>query len=427
MSALSRAKEEIVELSDPALVGLFIGGIWLLLTILAVVVGGQQATNLAAGFIGSVTPLIGAYAILTLALNLQWGYTGLFNIGVAGFMAVGAYTTAILTAPVKASATGVPGFGLPLWLGLLGGMLAAAITGAVAALSALRLRTDYLAIVTVALSEIIRLFVNWSGAAEVTYFGKTFGTGGATGIGFKSPRGVVSGFFNGVGQPVVTVAQGAGISGSNVTNITYGLLLLVVVAGSYWLLNRLVNSPFGRVLKAIREDETVTQSLGKDTRLFKIKAFMIGCALMGLAGALFRGSAGYISPAQFRPAITFYVFAALIIGGSGSNTGSILGAATFSALLFYLPARLGEYFPTFGTSAPGSIIEAVAALGSLDPTPLVAYVIGNISTLRFVLIGVVIVYIIQQRPQGLLGHRSKPAASVDLSRPHAADGGGEDE
>ena len=427
MSALDSAKDRINDLSDPALVGLFIVGIWLLLTILAVVVGGPQATNLAAGFVGSVTLLIGAYAILTLALNLQWGYTGLFNIGVAGFMAVGAYTTAILTAPVEASTTGVPGFGLPLSVGLLGGMLAAAIIGAVAALPALRLRADYLAIVTVALSEIIRLFVNWSGAAEVTYFGKTFGTGGATGISFKSPRDVVSAALNGVGQPIVTAAESVGISGSNVTNITYGLLLLVIVAGTYWLLNRLVNSPFGRVLKAIREDETVTQSLGKDTRLFKIKAFMIGCALMGLAGALFRGSSGYISPAQFRPGITFYVFAALILGGAGSNTGSILGAATFSAILFYLPARLGEFVPTFGASAPGSIIEAVAALASLDPTPLVAYTVGNISTLRFVLIGVVIIYIIQHRPQGLLGHRSEPAASVDLSRPRAAEGGGDDE
>ena len=112
----------------------------------------------------------------------------------------------------------------------------------------------------------------------------------------------------------------------------------------------------------------------KDTRLFKIKAFMIGCALMGLAGALFRGNAGYISPAQFRPTVTFYVFAALIIGGSGSNTGSILGAATFTALLFYLPARLGENLPTFGASSPGNIVDAVSPLGVLNPGPLVAYV-----------------------------------------------------
>ena len=154
---------------------------------------------------------------------------------------------------------------------------------------------------------------------------------------------------------------------------------------------------------------------------------MIGCALMGLAGVLFRGGAGYISPAQFRPTITFYVFAALIIGGSGSNTGSILGAATFSALLFYLPARLGEFFPSLSGNAPGNIVVAVGELASLDPGPLLAYTVSNISTLRFVLIGIVLIYIIQNRPEGLLGHRNEPASSVDLSRPTAGDGGDGDE
>ncbi|MBV0922927.1 branched-chain amino acid ABC transporter permease [Halomicroarcula limicola] len=425
MSAVEDVRERLLALPDAALVALFVLVIWLALSILAFSVGAAQSANLAAGFVGSVTVLIGAYALLTLALNLQWGYTGLFNIGVAGFMAVGAYTTAILTAPANPGAGGVPGFGLPLWFGLLGGMAMAALVGALAALPALRLRADYLAIVTVALSEIIRLFVNWQGVSEVQVLGKTFGTGGATGISFPAPDDVVADVVNGLGGPLVAIAESLGVSGPNVVNIAYGLALLALVVGAYWVLNRLAKSPFGRVLKAIREDETVTQSLGKDTRLFKIKAFMIGCALMGLAGALFRGGAGYISPAQFRPAITFYVFAALIIGGSGSNTGSVLGAATFSALLFYLPARLGEYFPTFGTNAPGNVVEAVAALGSLDPTPLLAYTISNVSTLRFVLIGVVLVYIIQNYPQGILGNRSEPATSVDLTRHRPADSGGD--
>lgn len=427
MSTAHDVWDRIEELPDYALVALFIVAIWLLLSLFAALVGGPQAPNLAAGFVGSVTVLIGAFALLTLALNLQWGYTGLFNIGVAGFMAVGAYTTAILTAPTDPGAGAVPGFGLPLVVGLLGGMVMAAIVGALAALPALRLRADYLAIVTVALSEIIRLFVNWNGVEQVAVAGVEFGTGGATGISFKSPSGIVAGVVNGPGSPLVTAARGVGISGPNVVNFVYGLALLALVVASYWVLSRLVDSPFGRVLKAIREDEQVTQSLGKDTRLFKIKAFMIGCALMGLAGALFRGSAGYISPAQFRPGITFYVFAALIIGGAGSNTGSILGAATFSALLFYLPARLGEFFPALGGQAPGNIIDAFGALGGLDVGPLVAYTIANISTLRFVLIGVVLIYIVQRRPLGLLGHRNEPAASVDLTRPQAADGGADDE
>ena len=423
MSTAHDVWDRLETLPDYGLVALFILAIWLLLSLFAALVGGPQAPNLAAGFVSSVTVLIGAFALLTLALNLQWGYTGLFNIGVAGFMAVGAYTTAILTAPTNPAAGAVPGLGLPLGIGLLGGMVMAAIVGALAALPALRLRADYLAIVTVALSEIIRLFVNWNGVAQLAVAGVEFGTGGATGISFTSPSGIVAGVVNGPFSPLVAAAGSLGVSGPNVVNFVYGLTLLALVVASYWVLSRLVNSPFGRVLKAIREDEQVTQSLGKDTRLFKIKAFMIGCALMGLAGALFRGSAGYISPAQFRPGITFYVFAALIIGGSGSNTGSILGAATFSALLFYLPARLGEFFPNIGGQAPGNVVDAVAALGALDVSPLVAYTIANISTLRFVLIGVVLIYIIQRRPLGLLGHRNEPAASVDLRRPAAADGG----
>ncbi|MFC7250376.1 branched-chain amino acid ABC transporter permease [Halomicroarcula sp. GCM10025324] len=427
MSATATIRDRLDGLPDAVLVAGYIVAIWVLMVLLARAVGGSQWTNLAAGFVGSVTVLIGAYAILTLALNLQWGYTGLFNIGVAGFMAVGAYTMAILTAPANPGAGGVPGFDLPLVVGIVGGMVVAAIVGALAALPALRLKADYLAIVTVALSEIIRLFVNWDGVAEVTLFGATFGTGGATGISFKSPGDVLSGLVTGLGSPLVSAAAAFGVSSPNVVNIAYGLALLAVMVGSYWVLTRLSNSPFGRVLKAIREDETVTQSLGKDTRLFKIKAFMIGCALMGLAGILFRGGAGYISPQQFRPGITFYVFAALILGGSGSNTGSILGAATFSALLFYLPARLGENIPLGGDGAPGNIVDAAAALGSLDPAPFVAYTVANISTLRFVLIGVVLIYIIQNQPKGLLGHRNEPAASVDITDRRPASGGESDE
>ncbi|MFC5367336.1 branched-chain amino acid ABC transporter permease, partial [Salinirubrum litoreum] len=113
----------------------------------------------------NVTFFVAAYAMLVLALNLHWGYTGLFNIGVAGFMAVGVYTMGILTAPPGGTP---PGLGLPLWVGIIGGMLGAAIVGGIAALPALRLEADYLAIVTVAFSEIIRLAVNSNTLQEFT-------------------------------------------------------------------------------------------------------------------------------------------------------------------------------------------------------------------------------------------------------------------
>jgi branched-chain amino acid transport system permease protein len=205
----------------------------------------------------------------------------------------------------------------------------------------------------------------------------------------------------------------------------------------YWLLTRIGNSPFGRVLKAIREDELVASSLGKDTRLFKIKAFMVGCALMGLGGILWLGASGFVNPLSFRPNITFYIFIALIIGGAGSNTGAVLGGAVFSALLFLLPQLINQNAGQFierGVT-PDTIVGALAPIASADLLPLVAYAVENMASLRFVAVGLLLIYLMQNRPEGLLGHRSEVASAVNLSersdraasgRP-AADGGEPDE
>lgn len=383
--------------------------------------------------IATLTFFIGVFAMLSLALNLHWGYTGLFNIGVVGFMAVGIYVMALFAKPVfqPGSAAQVGGLGLPIAVGIVAGMVAAAVLGLVVALPALRLRADYLAIVTIAMSEIVRFSFLSGELAQFQLFGRRVGFGGGAGIilDYTDPLEAFLGFV-GLWDAYLGFVDAFRVIVPNnpkpvVDGLVYGTVLLVFVALYYWLLKRTGESPFGRVLKAIREDEEVTQSLGKDTRLFKIKAFMIGCALMGLAGVLFRGQAGYISPNQFRPVITFYVFAALIVGGSGSNTGSVLGAATFTAFLFYLPARIGQRV-SVGTEVPGNILAAVAGFASFDPTPFLAYVLANVSDLRFVAIGVVLVYIIQNRPEGLLGHRIEPAASVSLERPGEG-GGGDDE
>jgi branched-chain amino acid transport system permease protein len=204
------------------------------------------------------------------------------------------------------------------------------------------------------------------------------------------------------------------------------------------LLVRVGNSPFGRVLKAIREDELVANSLGKDTRLFKIKVFMLGCALMGLGGILWEAQRGFTDPTSptFRPIQTFYIFVALIIGGAGSNTGSVLGGALFASLLFQGPlfvSRTVSYLLNLG-DAPSSFAAAVGPIFALEVGPFLAYAAGNIEELRFVLLGVVLVYLMQNRPDGLLGHRKEVAASVDLmdrdgNRPRdaAATDGGNDE
>ena len=402
------------------LLGLYVG-----FTILGMALG--LDTNGLASTLQRITFFAAVYALLALALNLQWGYTGLFNIGVAGFMAVGVYTMSMLTAPVNPSAGGVPGLGLPLWLGILGGMAAAALVGAIAALPALRLKADYLAIVTLALSEIIRITYNSTTFQTFSIAGAELGTGASQGI--QTPTNPVQSLFftdpaspasppTALGETLFGVFGGLGIGNSTVVDWTYTLILVVFVGLFYFLLSRVGNSPFGRVLKAIREDELVANSLGKNTRRFKIKTFMLGCALMGLGGILWQGSQSLVNPTLFLPIVTFYIFIALIIGGAGSNTGSVIGGALFAGLLFEGPTfvrRLVQQTVDLG-SAPNTFTDAVAALASLDFGPLLAYALADIAALRFVLVGVVLVYLMQNRPQGLLGHRKEPAAAVDLSR-----------
>jgi len=273
--------------SDVGLILGVVGGLYLLFIIFGVILGldiGGIASTLQ-----RLTFLAAVYALLALALNLQWGYAGLFNIGVAGFMAVGAYTMAMLTAPVDPGVGGIPGLGLPLWAGVIGGMVAAALVGGITALPALRLRADYLAIVTLALSEIIRLLYNSTTFQSFSIGGRELGTGGASGI--PGPINPVRDLYytdpaspqpppTAFGEAMFGFFGGFGIDGPIVVDWTYTLVLVVFVGLFYFLLTRVGNSPFGRVLKAIREDEIVASSLGKNTRWFKIKVFMLGCALM---------------------------------------------------------------------------------------------------------------------------------------------------
>jgi len=204
-----------------------------------------------------------------------------------------------------------------------------------------------------------------------------------------------------------------------VDGLLYGVMLLVGVFAFYVLLTRLGRSPFGRVLKAIREDEDVANALGKDTDRFKLTAFVLGAALMGFGGILWYSSRGSITPPSFRPNITFFIWIALIIGGAGSNTGSFLGGAIFAGLLYEGPRyvkNLVEAAFELG-DAPRNFGEAMAGFASLDPMPFVLYTLDSVSQLRLVIMGVVLVWLMHNRPEGLLGHRKEIASSVDLSRP----------
>ncbi|MGB9987925.1 branched-chain amino acid ABC transporter permease [Salarchaeum japonicum] len=417
--------------NDAFKVAVLLAGIWLLFYALSAFL--EYPTYGVVATIRRVTFLSAVYAIAVLALNIQWGYTGLFNIGVAGFMAVGAYTTVILSADPG----GVPpGFGLPLPIGVLGGILAAVVIGLVAALPALRLDADYLAIVTVAFSEIIRLTLNSPVLIDITGGASGFDnlpTSPVQSILLTDPGSIISeptalgSFVFGLGEPL-------DLTRIVMINIVYTLGVLVVLLLVYLVLERAGKSPFGRVLKAIREDEVAAQSLGKNTQSFKVRAFALGCGLMGLAGILWyaMGPRASVVPTNFRPELTFYIFIALILGGAGSNTGSIIGGAVFASLLYEAPPLLSDVavklLADYNVALPSAPDNVVVTLSTGDPLAVVAFLLANIDTLRFMFMGALLVLLVQYKPDGILGDRTETAAAVPLSddsRPTNANAGGE--
>ncbi|MCS6890043.1 MAG: branched-chain amino acid ABC transporter permease [Rhodovarius sp.] len=252
-------------------------------------------------YLATLLTLAGVYAALSLGLNLQWGMTGVMNFGLLGFIAAGAYTSALLTAPPSPQHLG--GFGWPWWLAwplaALAGALLALPIGAIA----LRLRADYLAIATIGIAEIVRLFVR----------NEDWLTGGPLGVP-AIPRP-----FEALGQPVGQVA--------------YLLLVAAVVAGLYAMAQATLESPFGRSLRAVRDDEEAAKAAGKNPGRLRLQAFVLGAACMGLAGAMLAHFFKFMAPDALDPvATTVLVWVMLIAGGSGNNRGAILGALLVWAL-----------------------------------------------------------------------------------------------
>ena len=243
----------------------------------------------------SLLTMGGIYAILALGLNVQWGFSGLFNVGIAGFFAIGAYTTAIATT----ADTGVHlgGYGMPAVIGLGAAMVLSGIVALAIGLLCIRLRSDYLAIATIGIGEILRLIIkneNWA-------------TNGPRGI-VRIPRP-----FEGLAEPWDQMAFA-------------GMVLLVVIA-LYFALERARTSPWGRVMSAIRENEDAARAAGKNVERLRIEAFITGAVLMGLAGGLTAHYIKFIGPNATEPlTTTFLVWVMLIAGGSGNNRGAIVGA-----------------------------------------------------------------------------------------------------
>jgi branched-chain amino acid transport system permease protein len=288
-----------------------------------------------------------SFAIIVLGLNLQWGFTGLFNVGVAGFVAVGAYTSALLTTPDDPQRFG--GFGWPVALGWLAAMATSGLCALLIGVVALRLRDDYLAITTFGIAVTIQLIATNAQAL----------TGGTFGVQF-------------IPKPLQSWL-GTGLAWT----LAYLALVAALLGLAYIGLERLVRSPWGRVLRAIREDEDAAASLGKRAFVFRLQSFVIGSALMGLGGAVYAHFVGYIAPEDFLPILTFQLWAMLIVGGSGNNRGALLGA--FVVWGFWTAA---------GALLRGFIPQAEQA---------------RAAALQVVLIGVLIALMLVLRPRGMLG------------------------
>lgn len=294
-------------------------------------------------YLVSFLTFAGIYAVLAMGLNTQWGFTGQFNIGIAGFFAVGAYTSAILTTPESPAYLG--GLGMPFVVGLVGATLTSALVGLVIGRITAKLRTDYLAIATIGIAEMIRLFIK----------NEDWLTNGVRGIaGIERPF---------AGTPLDT---------------PFGYLLVVVafVVLVYFLLERAYASPWGRVLRAIRENEPATAAAGKSIARFRLQAFVLGAAIMGLGGGLYAHFFGFLSPEAFMPLYgTFLVWVMLIAGGSGNNRGAILGAV---------------------------VVWGVWTLTELTTDLLPTEYATQAAALRVLLIGVLLQVILVTRPQGIL-------------------------
>jgi branched-chain amino acid transport system permease protein len=287
------------------------------------------------------------YAIMCLGLNVQWGQTGLFNVGVAGFVAIGAYVSALLTTPDDPGRLG--GFGLPIVAGWLGAALASGLVSFLIGALTIRLRADYLAIATFGVAVTVQL-----AALNLQSV-----TGGPFGIGFI-PRP----FAAWAGDPLAFSLANLGV-------------LVIVVAALHLGLERLVRSPWGRVLRAIREDEAAARALGKNATRFRLQAFAIGGAIMGLAGAAQAHFIGFIAPDNYVPMLTFQVWAMLIVGGSGNNRGAILGAVLVWGIWAGSAGAIAALFPA-GQQA-------------------------RAASLQIVMIGVALCAVLLLRPRGLIG------------------------
>lgn len=286
------------------------------------------------------------YAILSLTLNFQFGLTGLANFGHVAFFMLGAYISTILLLVAQC----------PFPIALAGAIVGCGVFGFLISIPTSHLKADYWAISTLAIAEIVRKFFY----NEEWIVGGGYYRGGAHGIG-------------GIPAPLEHLFS------PETYPFFYLVFAGVFLVSIYLILERLAHSPFGRVLKSIREEETLSEVLGKDVAIFKMKAMGISGALAGTAGSLYASYLGFIGPDQFMPLVTFIVWAMIVVGGIGNNRGALLGAVVIQ--VFYSSTR---YFK--------------------DYIPIPA---DKLASLRMVVIGILIIVTILFMKEGLIKEKRK--------------------
>ena len=312
---------------------------------------------------GMVGPEAAYFALAAVGLNLHFGYTGLLNFGQVGFMLVGAYGAAVSVAT----------FGWSLWVGVLVGIVCAVLLALILGLPTLRLRGDYLAIATIAAAEVLRYFYRSSTLEPIT--------GGVYGL-----RQFADEFFE--LNPYAPGDYGWGqvtFDHNSLWVMTVGWGLVVL---SCLMVLLLMSSPWGRVLRSVREDELAARSLGKSAYGFKLQSLVLGGVLGAVAGVLMAISVQSVQPDSYDPKVTFYLYTIVILGGASRVLGPVLGSVIFWFLLTFLDSFLRS------ATASGLISSEV-----LDS--------GDVGAARFIVVGLALVLLMVYRPAGILGNQKE--------------------
>ena len=307
-------------------------------------------------------------ALAAIGLNVHFGYTGLLNFGQVGFMLLGAYGTGVSVAT----------FGWSLWVGIPVGLALSVALALALGVPTLRLQAVFFAIVTIAAAEILRLIIGSTDAIDLT--------GGPLSISFDA-----SAFYD--LNPYADGPQdryGTGtfaFTGQQMWVITVGWALVALASFAVFLIAR---SPWGRVVKSIREDENAARSLGKNVFSYKMQALVIGGVIGGLAGVIDAIKTSGADPNGFRPQVTFFTYTALLLGGSATYTGPVIGA-----ILFWF---LREWVESF--------LRQLAAEAWL-PNPIADFLGGAEGIISVGLVGLALILLILFRPQGIVGNRTE--------------------